>query len=187
MIYFSLSGGIALCFSLPWLLKENGFFRNQLSYRFSVFCFLFSSLRSHHQPTAWSLIVHVRYTSRRSFKDEIFTIPLSRNCQKRPTQKEDQIKSGADPEIQKGVAGTAVSKMDTFYFTENSSDIIENITKRGVGVRGCVVGGAWSLLSASTLNPPMQRNITRKPRSHISNAGRLQSEEQRTYLILMHT
>ena len=118
---------------------------------------------------------------------KLLTVPLSRNCQKRLTQKEDQIKSGADPEIQKGVAGTLASNMDTFYFTENSSDIIENITKRGVGVRGCVVGGAWSLLSASTLNPPMQRNITRKSRSHISNAGRLQSEEQRTYLILMHT
>ena len=36
--------------------------------------------------------------------------------------------------------------------------------------------------SASTLNPPMQRNITRKPRSHISKACRLQSEEQRTTL-----
>ena len=97
--------------------------------------------------------------------------------------------------------------MDTFFYTENSSDVIENITKRGVGWGWEF--GAWSLLSASnlvprafplkkekpwgrgcsasTLNPPMQRNITRKPRSHISNAGRLQSEEQRTYLILMHT
>ena len=36
------------------------------------------------------------------------------------TQKEDQIKSGANPEIQKGLAGTLASNMDTFYFTENS-------------------------------------------------------------------
>ena len=143
---------------------------------------------------------------------KLLTVPLSRNCQKRLTQKEDQIKSGADPEIQKGVAGTVASNMDTFYFTENSSDIIENITKRGVGVGGGGgVFGAWSLLSASNLvprafplknspthvlrenpwgggcsasalNPPMQRNITRKPRSHISKAGRLRSEEQRTTL-----
>ena len=110
------------------------------------------------------------------------TIPLSRNFQKRLTYKEDQIKSGANPEIQKGLAGTLASNMDTFYFTENSSDIIENITERGVGV-----GGAWSLLSASTLNPPMQRNITRKPRSHILNAGHLQSEEQCTTLNALPT
>ena len=31
---------------------------------------------------------------------------MSRNCQKRLTQKEDQIKSAVDPEIQIGVAGT---------------------------------------------------------------------------------
>ena len=92
------------------------------------------------------------------------TIPLSRNCQKRLTNKEDQIKLGAYPEIQKGLAGTLASNMDTFYFTENSC------------------GGAWSLLSASTLNPPMQRNLTRKPRSHIWNAGHLQRGEQRTTL-----
>ena len=76
---------------------------------------------------------------------------MSRNCEKRPTQKEDQIKSGADPEIQKGVAATPASNMDTFYFTENSSDIIENITKWGVGVRGCLVGGCVVL--ALGLNP----------------------------------
>ena len=145
MIYSSLSGGIgqqisvfSFTFSLHWLLKQNSFFRNQPSYRFSVLYFLFS-LRSHHQPRTWSLIVYVRYTLLRQFYGrncKIFTIPLSRNCQKRPTKKKDQIKSGADPEIQKGVAGTAASNMDTFYFTENSSDIIENITKWGVGVRG---------------------------------------------------
>ena len=50
----------------------------------------------------------------------MFTMPLFRNCQKRLTNKEDQIKSGANPEIQKGVAGTLVSNMDTFHFTENS-------------------------------------------------------------------
>ena len=75
---------------------------------------------------------------------------MSRNCQKRLTNKEDQIKSGADLEIQKGVAGT-----------------------RGGRMRG-------PLPSAPTLNPQIQRNITRKPRSQISNAGRSESEEQRT-------
>lgn len=77
MIYFSLSGGIdqqisvfSFTFSLPWLLKQNSFFRNQFSSRFSVLYFLFS-LRSHHQPRAWSLIVHVRYTSLRGFTDKI--------------------------------------------------------------------------------------------------------------------
>ena len=87
--------------------------------------------------------------------------------------------------------------MDTFFYTENSSDVIENITKRGVGWGWEF--GAWSLLSASnlvprafplkkekpwgrgcsasTLNPPMQRNITRKPRS----------EEQRTTLNAIQT
>jgi len=88
---------------------------------------------------------------------------LSRNCQKRLTNKEDQIKSGANPEIQKGLAGTLASNVDTFYFPENSCG-------------GCVV------LSASTLNPPRQRNLTRKPRSHISKAGHLQRGEQRTTL-----
>ena len=65
-------------------------------------------------------------------------------------QKNFKIKSGADLKIQKGVAGT-----------------------RGGRVRG-------PLPSAPTLNPQIQRNITRKSRSQISNAGRSQSEEQRT-------
>ena len=38
-------------------------------------------------------------------------------------------------------------------------------------------GGGGVVLSASTLNPPRQRNITRKPRSHISNSGHLQRGE----------
>ena len=83
---------------------------------------------------------------------KLLTVPLSRNCQKRLTQKEDQIKSGADPEIQKGVAGTVASNMDTFYFTENSSDIIENITKRGVGVGW----GVWSVVLALGVQPGPQ-------------------------------
>ena len=65
--------------------------------------------------------------------------------------------------MQKGLAGTLARNRDTFYLTEKSCG-------------GCVV------LSASTLNPPMQRNLTRKPRSHISNAGHLQLGEQRTTL-----
>ena len=67
------------------------------------------------------------------------------------TETEDPIKSGADPEIQKGVARTLASNMDTLYFTESTSDVIENITKVGVGGGGCGVFGAWSLLSASNL------------------------------------
>ena len=51
---------------------------------------------------------------------KMFMMPLFRNCQKRLTNKEDQMKSGANPEIQKGVARTLASNMDTFYFTENS-------------------------------------------------------------------
>ena len=134
-------------------------------------------------------------------------MPEETDTERRP----NQIRSGSR-NLERGGRDTC-QQYGYFYFTENSSDIIENITKRGVGVRGGGGGvfGAWSLLSASNLvprafplknrpthflrenpwgggcsasalNPPMQRNITRKPRSHISKAGRLRSEEQRTTL-----
>ena len=139
----------------------------QFSSRFSIFYFLFSPLRSHHQPRAWSLIVHVRYTSLRGFTDKIAKISgfhclviARRDWQTKKTKSnQEQIQKF----MQKGLAGTLARNRDTFYLTENSCG-------------GCVV------LSASTLNPPMQRNLTRKPRSHISNAGHLQLGEQRTTL-----
>ena len=174
MIYFSLGGGIdqqisvfSFTFSPPWLLKQNSFFRNH-AILFSIFYFLFLVQSSAQSPSTQSLVSDSPcsiYITTRFYGQNCknFTIPLSRNCQKRLTNKEDQIKSGANPEIQKGPAGTLARNRDTFYFTENSCG-------------GCVV------LLASTLNPPMQRNSTREPRSHISNAGHLQRGEQRTTL-----
>ena len=154
-------------FPLPWLLKQNSFFRNQLSSRFSVLYFLFSSLRSHHQPRAWSLIVHVRYTSLRGFTDEIakfsrfHCLVISRRDWHRKKTKSNQ------EQIQKFRKGWPAHLPAIWILF-----ILLRI----------LVGGAWSFLSASTLNPPMQRNLTTKPRSHISNAGHLQGGEQRTTL-----
>ena len=39
---------------------------------------------------------------------------------------------GTQGRIQKGVATTLASYIDTFYFTENSLKIIEKITEKGV-------------------------------------------------------
>ena len=42
--------------------------------------------------------------------------------------------AGVDPEIQKGVARTLTSYIDTFYFTENSLKVTENITEKRVAM-----------------------------------------------------
>ena len=41
---------------------------------------------------------------------------------------------GRIQKIQKGVARTLASFMDTFYFTENSLKVIEKITEKGVAM-----------------------------------------------------